>query len=99
MALPCKLHSEPVYTSCEVLASTWSAAPASTFATAPGRNFPGVLDDKSEWAPPNTALQASSSSPARCDTARQARSHSASGECDDTAPPPGVLDDKSEWAP
>ena len=68
----------------------------------PGRNFPGVLDDKSQWAPdegflknypdmanvirlkwekdlhetkispPNTALQASASTPARCDTARQA---------------------------
>ena len=79
-----EFNISPVYTSCEVLASTWSAAPASTFATAPerrmsqdreiqiqylllglmhfcrlweasfpvpGRNFPGVLDDKSEWAP------------------------------------------------
>ena len=79
-----EFNRSPVYTSCEVLASTWSAAPASTFATAPerrmhqvhkiqiqylllgllhfcrlleisfsvpGRNFPGVLDDKSEWAP------------------------------------------------
>ena len=79
-----EFNISPVYTSCEVLASIWSAAPASTFATAPerrmsqdreiqiqylllglmhfcrlweasfpvpGRNFPGVLDDKSEWAP------------------------------------------------
>ena len=79
-----EFNISPVYTSCEVLASTWSAAPASTFATAPerrtsqdreiqiqhlllglmhfcrllevsfsvpGRNFPEVLGDKSEWAP------------------------------------------------
>ena len=78
------LDRSPVYTSCEVLASTWSAAPASTFATAPerrtsqdreiqiqhlllglmhfcrllevsfsvpGRNFPEVLGDRSQWAP------------------------------------------------
>ena len=68
----------------------------------PGRNFPGVLGDKSHWvpnkdflendpdvanvlrlnwekdlhetkiSPPNNALQASASTPARCDTARQA---------------------------
>ena len=79
-----------MYTSCVVLASIWSAAPASTFATAPerrmsqvheiqiqylllglmhfcrlleasfpvpGRNFPGVLGDKSHWVPDKGFLE------------------------------------------
>ena len=85
-----EFNRSPVYTSCEVLASTWSAAPASTFATAPerrmsqdreiqiqhlllglmhfcrllevsfsvpGRNFPEVLGDKSQWAPDEGFLE------------------------------------------
>ena len=37
-----EFNISPVYTSCEVLASTWSAAPASTFVTEPERKISQV---------------------------------------------------------